>query len=178
MRGMWKTGVLILFLGLFCTKNESPLESLLTTDGSGKLSIETERTVYSWQRGESDKYIILLGTLKSDEEDTLYSQMGDGFGGTEQDQLFVAANSAGHVENYDPVEKEWRDLDITLLLIEGSRFVPIRPDREYMIYAHLAVNSNNEEKGQFRIRVDYYSTNDPGSDAVPFYDYSNVFVIR
>ena len=104
--------------------------------------------------------------------------MGDGFGSSEQEQLYIAGNSEGYIEKYTESDKSWNEIDIRLLLIEGSRFVPIKPSVVYSIYVHLSKSIDENETGKYRIRIDYYDFENPDSSVVPFQDYSNTFEIQ
>ena len=64
-----------------------------------------------------------------------------------------------------------------MLLMEGSRFVPLKLSKVYSIYAHLSIKKDREEKRKYRLRIDYYDNSNPGDDETPFRDYSNTFEI-
>ena len=147
-------------------------------EGYNKLSIITDTTTYTWQQGESKDFIIIQGTLTNESDSIFYSRLGDGFGPSEQEQLFIACNSEGYIEKYSESDKSWNEKDLCLYLIEGSRFVPVRPSQDYSIFGHLAKNRDEIEIGIYRIRIDYYDIENPDSIATPFHDYSNTFDIQ
>jgi hypothetical protein len=64
------------------------------------------------------------------------------------------------------------------MLIEGSRFVPLKPSKIYSIYGHLFSQKGQEEKGTYRLRIDYYVNSNPDAAETPFRDYSNSFEIK
>ena len=147
-------------------------------EGYKKLFINTDTTIYTWQQGESKDFIIIQGTLTNESDSIFYSRLGDGFGPSEQEQLFIACNSEGYIEKYNESDKSWNEKDLCLYLIEGSRFVSVRPSQDYSIFGHLAKNRDENETGIYRIRIDYYDIENPDSIATPYHDYSNSFEIK
>jgi hypothetical protein len=169
--------VILMFNTISCMRDKNTVDSSPINEGNGKLSMKTDKDIYSWQQGESELIIIVQGTLENRAESTYYSKIGDGFGPSEQDQLFIAENSSGRIEKYNKSDNSWYEINIAGLLIEGSRFVPLKPSNVYSIYAYLYINKNNEEKGKYRLRIAYYGNSNPGDDETPFRDYSNSFEI-
>ncbi len=163
---------------LFCTGDMNPVDSLPTNIGNDKLYIRTDENAYSWKQSESRLIIIIQGSLENKSEVTYYSKTGDGYGPPEQDQLFFAENSAGKIEKYNQSDNSWYETNILGFLIEGSRFVPLNSSKVYSIYAHLTINKDREEKGKYRLRIDYYDNINPKNNSKPFKDYSNTFLIR
>jgi len=154
------------------------ITTFVSEGGYNKLSINTDTTTYSWQQGEFKDYIIIQGTTTNESDSIFYSRLGDGFGPSEQEQLFIACNSEGYIEKFNEFDKSWIEKDLCLYLIEGSRFVPVRPSQDYSIYGHLVKNRDENETGIYRIRIDYYDIIKPDSNATPFQDYSNSFEIK
>ncbi len=170
--------VTLMLLTISCIKDKNPIDSSPNIEGNGSLSIKTEKNIYSWQEGESEQIIIVQGSFENRSDETYYSRIGDGFGPPEQDQLFIAGNSAGQIEKYNNSDNSWYEINITGFLIEGSRFVPLKPSKVYSIYAHLTIEKEGEDKGKYRLRIDYYDKSDPSEDETPLRDYSNIFEIR
>jgi hypothetical protein len=62
------------------------------------------------------------------------------------------------------------------MLIEGTRFAALRPQKTYRLLAHLGLWQGNET-GQFRIKVEYFDRNDPPAGTTAKVDYSYAFTI-
>ena len=147
-------------------------------EGNGKLSINTEKAIYSWQIGESRDYIIIQASLQNESKTIFYSCIGDGFGPSEQEQFYIAAGSDGYIEKFSESANSWIEKDLSSLLIEGSKVVPIKPSRAYSITAHLSKDREEHETGSYRIRIDYYDVVNADSGKIAFRDYSDVFAIK
>ena len=143
-----------------------------------KLSINTDSTSYSWQQGESDDYVHILGTLRNKSDTIFYSSLGDGFGPSEQGELHIACNSDGSIEKYNESNNSWEKSDICSYLIEGTRVASIKPAQDYSIFANIAKKRDEEENGKYRIRINYYSRQNPDTSAIPFQSYSNAFQLK
>lgn len=176
---------LTILLTASCTKDTDPVSTSFTfnglfsgsLDGDGNLVIKTGRQSYSWEQNESTYTLTVRGTVDNSTETVYYSKTGDGFGPLEQERLFFADNSAGYLERYDSVESTWREVNLLTVLIEGSRFVPLKPEKQYSFETFLLWREDKEENGIFRLRIDYYDQSEPGEIAKPFKDYSNMFTI-
>lgn len=170
--------ILLLFV-VHCSEDKIPVKDEYRLEtGYGKLLIDTDSTTYSWRKGETRDYVFVGGTIENQSDTTFYSRLGDGFGPPEQEELSIAANSEGYVEKYDESHDSWFEIDVLPLLIEGSRFVPIKPSKDYTIHAPLEKDSDEDEMGTYRIRVNYYEVENPDSTISPFQDFSNVFEIH
>ena len=178
------TNLKILFAIIFlfivqCSDDENPINASSSGNEYGKLSINTDKDVYSWQQGESKDYIIIQGQLENKSDSIFYSRLGDWYNSqSEQKELLIAGNSAGYIEKYNESDNLWYEINILALLIEGSKFVPIKPLLIYSIYGHLIKDNDTEEKGKYRLRIDYYEYEHPDSALSPFQDYSNTFEIK
>ena len=168
---------ILLFL-VFCSEDNNPINTSVSESGYKKLSINTDTTTYTWQDGESKDYIIIQGTISNESDTIFYSRLGDGFGPLEQEQLIIACNSEGYIEKYNESDNSWNEKDICLYLIEGSRFVPVKPSQVYSFISHLEKSSDENETGKYRIRIDYYNIENPDSILTPFHDYSNTFELE
>lgn len=93
--------LVILTFILRCLENESNDKLTDSNDGYGKLLINTDTTIYSWQLGESQDCIIIRGTLNNESDSVYYTRIGEGFGLPEQIELLIAGNSAGYIEKCD-----------------------------------------------------------------------------
>jgi len=162
--------------------NFDSTEFYLTTpvfeEGYKILSINTDTTTYTWQQGESKDFIFIRGTITNESDSIFYSRLGDGFGPSKPEELFIACNSWGYIEKFNESDNLWKESDICLFLIEGSKIVPVKPSQVYSIYSDLAKNRDENETGIYRIRIDYYDIENPDSIATPFHDYSNSFEIK
>ncbi|MCH7886668.1 MAG: hypothetical protein IIA58_01750 [Candidatus Marinimicrobia bacterium] len=154
------------------------ITTLVSEEGYKKLYINTDTTTYTWQQGESKDYIFIRGTITNESDSTFYSRLGDGFGPSEPEELVIACNSWGYIEKFNESDNLWKESDICLFLIEGSKIVPVKPSQVYSIYSDLAKNRDENETGIYRIRIDYYDIENPDSIATPFHDYSNLFEIK
>ncbi len=162
-----------------CGKN--PIASLTSNDGYGALSIKTEKYIYVWQQSEFSKKVLYIhSTLENRSTNIYYSKVGDFFNSaSEQDLLFIAENSAGYLEKYNELDNLWYEVkNILPPLIEGSRFVSIKQFKLYSIHASLYIKKDEEEKGIYRFRIDYYDDENLEASTLPYKDYSNTFEIE
>ncbi len=160
------------FLGVF----SSPEFEVGGRDsGAGNLEITTERLEYSWRAEDLGSSRLVRATLVNKSDQTLYARLGDAMiGSIDQEDLHVAYGSHGHLEQWQ-APNSWRELP-SGILIEGVRFVALRPQQSHRLLVHLYSLQGNET-GQFRVRVDYFERIDPPEGATPQVDYSNVFTI-
>ena len=156
------------------------IENTVANDRYVELFIKTYKDIYTWQSSESGKVIHIQGTLKNISKNRYYSKVGDRYNSaSEQDLLLIAENSAGSIEKYNEVDNLWYEVkNVLALLIEGSKFVSIKPPLLYYIYADLSIKENEEEKGIYRFRIDYYDNENPDSNTLPYWSYSNTFEIK
>lgn len=169
----------MILMFIFCTKEKNPL-SPTSNLGHSKLSLQTDKTTYSWQPNEENRIIVIQGELQNNSTETYYSQVGDAFAIGESDLLLFAENSASCLEKFDESENKWCEIHLLGILIEGSKFVPLYPSKTYSINATLFIvhDKYKQEVGKFRLRIDYYdSPNDVGK-VNPYSDYSNSFEIK
>jgi len=156
-----------------CIKEKSILDS---DSGSGKLTIKTDQIIYLWQQSEKNKLIVIQGELQNNSTKIYYSKVGDSWGGAEL--LLFAINSAGRLEKLNTSDNKWYESELLGMLIEGPKFIPVEPSKNYAINATLYADCNKEETGKFRLRIDYYNSADKAEETAPFCDYSNIFEIR
>ncbi len=144
-------------------------------NGSGALQIKTEREDYSWRAEDLGSNRLIAATLVNNSDQTFYAILGDAFiANLEQEVLHVAEGSHGHIEQWQASDS-WHELPRGIL-IEGVRFVALRPQQSHRLLAHLYSLQGNET-GEFRLRVEYFDRIDPPEGATPRRDYSNVFAI-
>jgi len=168
---------IILFTILFlvsCPENDDTDN----IDGFGQFIISTDTTVYTWQSSESKDDINIFGTLHNESDVVYYTQMGDFYGLDHQIELLIAGNSTGYIEKYNEADKSWNEVELPLSLIEGAKYVPVRPENIYRLYGHLTKDKDIEETGIYRIRIDYYNEKEPSNSETPYRDYSNTFEIQ
>lgn len=143
--------------------------------GAGNLEIVTERQQYSWHADDLGASRLVRATLVNKSDQTFYAILGDAMiGSLDQEDLHVAYGSHGRLEQLQTADS-WRALP-SGILIEGVRFIALRPRQSYRLLTHLHALQGNET-GTFRIRVEYFDQIDPPEDTAPRLDYSNVFTI-
>jgi hypothetical protein len=103
--------ILLVLFAVFCARDKSPFYPLPSDNGYNHLSIKTEKSTYTWQQSESAKILIIQGTLENNSSNIYYSNLGDFYGGSEQEQLLIADNSAGNIEKYNEMNNEWNELN-------------------------------------------------------------------
>ncbi|MEJ2542782.1 MAG: hypothetical protein P8Y99_01815 [Calditrichaceae bacterium] len=106
--------ILLILLFGSCKKGKN---ILISDMGYKKLQITTSKTTYYWNQSEEDRIIAIQGELINESTITYYSRVGDYFGDSEL--LFFSENSAGRLETYDTLKKEWINSGLLGLLIEG-----------------------------------------------------------
>jgi hypothetical protein len=140
-------------------------------DAKGNLKIMTSKTEYTWQ-GDG---LGMQATIHNESDQTYYAKLGDRFNSSiDQENLFVAEGSTGYIERLNS-DGSWSAMPRGIL-IEGVRFVALRPQQTYRLSASLYAWHGNET-GQFRIKVEYFDRIDPPPATSPMVDYSNVFTI-
>ena len=169
--------IIISSIPLICDCGKNPIAPY---DEYGKLSIKTEKDIYTWNLiiGEFTRTIHINGTLENISTINYYSKMGEVNGPFEQEPLYIAGNSAGYLEKYNEVDSSWYEINILRSLIGGSKFVFIRPSKLYRIYSILSLEKDEEEKGKYRFRIDYYDDENLEASTLPYKDYSNTFEIE
>jgi hypothetical protein len=63
-------------------------------------------------------------------------------------------------------------------LIEGTKIVPLQPLQEYFFSSFLRTGAYQNDSGRYRFRLDYYIQADPDSSVLPYFDYSNEFILE
>lgn len=163
---------------LCCSVNKN-IAPTASPRGDGNLSIKTASNLYKWKVDDRGyKYLYIKASLVNNSESIFYSILGDGFpGGLDQDRLMIASPSSGFIEKFDKRTNSWKVTHFTSAPICGVCFVEIRPSQTYPVSSYLRLIPR-KGKGQFRIRIDYFTQLNPSSETVPLKDYSNVFEIR
>jgi hypothetical protein len=162
-----------------CTREKWSFNPANVSASQGHLIIKTDQRVYQWNPNEDRKQVIIQGTLRNNSAEIFYSRLGDYYeSSSAQGKLFIADNSAGYIEKYDPANGSWKRVQILLLMIEGPRMTALSNGMSYAIYAHLSIENNRTEKGLYRIRIDYYREETPTESSLLYHDYSNVFELR
>lgn len=164
---------LLFLIFLHCDKNNIPPGP---DDATHKLLIETDSMAYTWQPSESGFSIVMYGMLTNETDTVFYSKIGDLFSG-DMPCCFVR-NSGAYLEKYNPVEKQWEIKNITALAFEGTKLVPLQPSQNYSFSSYLFTNSDQDETGTYRFRLDYFIQEDPDSSITPYFDYSNEFELK
>jgi len=119
----------------------------------GDVTLTTSANSYEWDSGTG-----IEATITNHGERPYFARLGDGFNGDmEQAVLFAAAGSDGYVERRDG--DSWVPLE-RLFLIEGVRFVVLKPGSSYTLFAHL---TGRKVTGTHRLRVDYFDSEGGGA---------------
>lgn len=165
----------VIFIIISCAKEK---DIVGTGSEYGKLNIKTDKEIYFWRQSEENRIIVIEGELQNRSTKIYYSRVGDYWGPT--DLVLFAQNSAGRLEKLDEYGYKWNEIYLLGMLIEGSKFIPIEPTKNYTIYAHLYIDNDKykDETGKYRLRIDYFNSVEEAEEATPFSDYSNIFEIR
>ena len=159
--------VLLLALGLV---SFASCKTATAPDTTSNFDIVLDRREYT-QIGVVSLGIQATVTNTSNDRD-FYANVGDGFNSAlEQPTIFAALGTQAVIERRVSGLK-WENAN-TGQLIEGSRFVVLRPGSTYRLVGSIAPIS----PGTYRIRLDYSAANnDPSSPLL--HDYSAAFVVR
>jgi len=102
-------------------------------------------------------------------DQTYFANLGDGFNSSlDQERLYIAEGTGGYVERLTP-DGSWLPIPRPLL-VEGSRFVALRPRQTYQLVLP-AINVGKI----FRLKIEYFDQIDPAPGATPRVDYSTNF---
>jgi hypothetical protein len=161
---------IINFIIISCSEEANPLESESFNE---YIEIVTDKSEYSIDSVSSSRFIVITGILTNTSTDTLYSELGDGFNASfEQEPLLFAKGNDGIVEYYNK-ENKWVSIE-QARLIEGSKVIRISPKSSYSFQAPAFIGIN--QTGQYRLIVKYYkSYNEINTDTL--IDKSNTFTI-
>ena len=140
-------------------------------DFTGKLKITTDKSEYYPEDFNGD-FAYVSATVVNTSTDTLYSGLGDFYGGIDQDVFFAAGNADGFFEVISETNS-WTELP-SPLLIEGNKVVRILPSKAYKLIATAFLDSSNF--GRCRLGINYYKTRSK-TDADTLKDVSNTFFI-
>jgi hypothetical protein len=161
---------------LFCTKNDNPVKPNQIQEGNGNLLINIIPDAYSWSTVDSGEVLYLSSNLTNLSDDVYYSRVGDRFNAAlDQDHLSIASNTNAFIEMHNNDNATWEIVNCAVL-IEGSRFVSIIPNKTYTLDG--CIPHNQIYTGKFRIRIDYYNNIEPTTSDTVFKDYSNTFTIK
>ena len=142
---------------------------------AGNLSIRTQKSEYTWGPYDLGSSRQIEAIFLNNSKETYYARLGDRFNSDiDQADLFVAEGSNGFIEKFE-LDGSWRFMPRGVL-IEGTRFVELRPEKSYRLFTYLPWQE--KETGNFRIKLEYYHQIDPPPDANPLIDYSNIFSIK
>jgi hypothetical protein len=145
--------------------------SPLTT---GALSIQLDKTSYTPSEASANGGEGIRGTIRNNDSRSYYTRLGDAFAaGEEQEQLYIAGFSDGALER-ETASASWAAVQAPLL-VEGVRFVILKPGRTYRFIANA---TGDVQPGNYRITVSYRSTIADEEPAVTGKDVSAVFQIR
>jgi hypothetical protein len=142
---------------------------------AGWLSIKTDKHSYRWEPDDLTTSGLIYATLKNESDSTLYAMMGDGFNSSiDQQNLYVAQGTGGYIQRQHA--DGWWEVMPRGWIIEGTRFIALRPGESYRLSAPVHEWSGTET-GVFRFEVEYFDRIEPEPGALPFVDYSNAFTI-
>ena len=149
-------------------------ENLILPDGTeyaGKLQIKTEKSKY-YRQDFNGNFASVSATVINTSTDTFYTNMGDFYGGIDQDNLLIAKGNDGYFEA-STEKNSWEQLPLPLL-IEGSKIIRILPSKKYILMASAFLDSSNF--GRCRLRINYYKAYSK-SGVDPLTDISNTFFV-
>lgn len=112
----------------------------------------------------------IVATLSNQSGVTLYSNIGDGFGGPLQDNLFIATGTDAVLQR-ETAPGTWVTVEVGTL-IEGSRTVALAAGRQYQ----LSGGPIAPVAGTHRIRVRFFGS--PDRAGTPLEAISNTFIVR
>ena len=139
-------------------------------DGSA-YSISVAKGTYDWEEASHEG---VRGTIRNVTDRELYSNLGDAMViGAEQQMLYVANFSDGVVERRTSATSWTRVPSLTM--VEGTRFVVLRPGQSYTFIAPVA---GTPQSGTFRIGISFRSTINDEEPAETGTSYSPAFTIR
>ena len=120
---------------------------------SDYLEIQTTKLDYKLSTDFYNYYGILTAKLRNTTQDTFYSNIGDGFiGSMDQEVLILAYKTDGFFE-FENISETWESVEQGRLF-EGSKVIRILPGKEYELQASALIDSNNI--GKYRLRLNYY----------------------
>lgn len=181
MKSILKLSILFLLLFVIsCSEDDNPVDTPdpVPEVAYEKLSITTDSQIYTWYQDGEVTYITIKGTVANESETIFYSSLGEFMLLGEQNQLLIAKNSHGYYEKYNESNETWEETDLGGMLIEGTKFVPVKPTENYSLLGTIFEGDSEFESGTHRIRIDYYDTDSPDSGATPYFDYSNSFNLQ
>jgi hypothetical protein len=144
-------------------------------NAAGILEISAQKVEYTWGSEDLGASRQIEATVFNHSDRAYYARLGDGFNSSlDQEILFVAEGTGGFIER-NKSDDSWRAMPRGML-IEGTRFVALRPQKSYRLLAYLGSWQGNET-GQFRIKIEYFDRNDPPPGTAPKVDYSHAFTI-
>jgi hypothetical protein len=162
-----------------CTGGDKIYSPVFSVSGyqnaTGNLEISVQKNEYTWGTEDLGISRQVEATVFNHSEQTYYAMLGDGFNGSlDQETLFVAEGTGGFIERNES-DGSWRAMPRGML-IEGTRFVALRPQKSYRLLAYLGPWQGTET-GQFRIKIEYFDQINPPPGNSPQVDYSQVFEI-
>lgn len=156
-----------------CTSPVKPLIPVPQRVGDGFLTIQTEKSGYTWAE-VSLRGAGIRATLVNHTDRSFYARLGDGFNAAlEQERLHIAEGSHAFVEQWVS-PSSWRILE-RAVLIEGVGTIVLRPHGTYTLHGHVL---GPENAGVFQLRVQYFDHMDVPPDAAAHQDFSDTFVIK
>lgn len=145
---------LIFLILISCSENISPIIPDEESEFSENLIIKTNELQYnlnvdSW----NNYYCSISGTLLNSTPDTFYSNLGDVFDSSfDQNTLTIAYQTDGYFEHKQE-NVAWENVE-QFRLSEGSKIIRILPGAKYKIGASAIIDTN--KLGDHRIRISYY----------------------
>jgi hypothetical protein len=138
---------------------------------AGTVVITLDKSTYTWNEASTEG---VRGTLRNTSDATVYSKLGDAFNSAiKQDPVFISYGSDGSVER-SAGSDQWLKAE-TAILIEGTKFIMMRPGESYQFIAPL---SGTAQSGTYRIAVTHRSTMNDEERAAVKTSYSANFEIR
>jgi hypothetical protein len=138
-------------------------------DGSS-LEITPAKASYGWNEVTQGG---VRGTIRNVSDVPLYSNLGDAMSSSEEQEMLYLASADGGVERQTSATAWTRVASPPM--IEGSRYVLLRPGQTYQFMAPL---TGPGEGGTFRVAVSFRSTLNDEEQAAEGTSYSPTFSIR
>ncbi|HPG38618.1 MAG TPA: hypothetical protein PLP19_12265 [bacterium] len=172
--------VVLVTVAFSCSRDKNPVNVELPDNGSGVLSIQTDKVSYTWTNGEGGLHLYLNGTVTNTGKCNLYSRLSANpdFGSWDEPFCCIAGNSWGQIEKYNTATDSWENTEIEGWLIEGSAFLTLESKTTYPLQAPLSNRSDNRDAGQYRIAKAFTLEQNPGEAARKYRAFSNTFEIR
>jgi hypothetical protein len=153
-----------------CASATDPATVTRTVIDDSALDITLAKSSYGWEEASHEG---VRGTIRNVSESAVYSNVGDAMLIAEEQETLYLASADGVVER-QASSTSWTRVP-GLPMVEGTRFVVLRPGRSYHFIAPV---SGTPQTGTFRVGVTFRSTIADEEQARTGTSYSPTFTIR